>query len=93
MGIRKSRAFPLNLLMLPGAESRHAAHAILIRAAGFHPADTTIQFNLACYEAQLGNLDRAKEHLKRATQIDTKFKRMALEDPDLEPLWVLLATD
>jgi hypothetical protein len=39
----------------------------------------------------MANLDRAKEHLKRATDINAKFKLMALEDPDLEPLWASLA--
>ena len=33
-------------------ESIPAAHAILKRAASLHPTDSTIQFNLACYEAQ-----------------------------------------
>ena len=61
------------------AESIHAAHAILTRAAGLHPTDPTIQFNLACYEAQMGSLDRAKAHLKRATEIDAKFRLMALK--------------
>ena len=56
------------------AESIHAAHAILTRAASLHPTDPTIQFNLACYEAQMGSLDRAKAHLKRATEIDAKFR-------------------
>ena len=74
-------------------ESIHAAHAILTRAAGLHPTDATIQFNLACYEAQMGRLELAKTHLKRATQIDAKFKLLALEDPDLEPLWESLAAD
>ena len=72
-------------------ESIHAAHAILTRAASLHPTDPTIQFNLACYEAQMGNLDRAKTHLKRATEIDAKFRLMALKEPDLEPLWSSLA--
>jgi tetratricopeptide (TPR) repeat protein len=75
------------------AESIHAAHAILTRAAGLHPTDATIQFNLACYESQLGNPGRAKAHLTRATQFDAKFRLMALEDPDLEPLWASLARD
>jgi tetratricopeptide (TPR) repeat protein len=61
------------------AESIHAAHAILTRAASLHPTDPTIQFNLACYEAQMGSLNRTKAHLKRATEIDTKFRLMALE--------------
>jgi tetratricopeptide (TPR) repeat protein len=72
-------------------ESIHAAHAILTRAASLHPTDPAIQFNLACYEAQMGNLDRAKAHLKRATEIDAKLRLMALKDPDLEPLRSLLA--
>jgi hypothetical protein len=38
------------------------------------------------YKAQLGNLPKAKTSLKRATVIDAKFRLMALEDPDLEPL-------
>jgi hypothetical protein len=71
----------------------HAAHAILTRAASLHPTDPTIQFNLACYEAQMGGLNRAKAHLKRATEPDPKFRLMALEDPDLEPVWASLATD
>jgi tetratricopeptide (TPR) repeat protein len=75
------------------AESIHVAHTILTRAADLHPADPTIQFNLACYEAQIGKLDRAKAHLKRATEIDPKFRLMALEDADLEPLWASLAAD
>lgn len=68
------------------AESIHAAHAILTRAAGLHPTNPTIQFNLACYEAQMGSLERVKAHLERATAIDTKFRLIALEDPALEPL-------
>ncbi len=75
------------------AESIHAAHAILTRTAGLHPNDGTIHFNLACYEAQMGSLERAKAHLTRATAIDAKFKLMALEDPDLEPLGASLAAD
>lgn len=75
------------------SESIHQAHAILMRAAGLHPMDGMIQFNLACYESQFGNIDRAKAHLTAATKADAKFKLMALEDPDLEPLWTLLATD
>jgi len=55
------------------AESIHAAHAVLTRAAMWHPTDGTVQFNLACYEAQMGNLEWAKHRLKRATEIDPKF--------------------
>jgi tetratricopeptide (TPR) repeat protein len=74
-------------------ESIRQAHAILTRAAALHPNDGTVQFNLACYEAQMGNLGRAKAHLERATEIEAKFRLMALEDPDLEPLWASLARE
>ena len=74
-------------------ESIQAAHAILTRATGLHPTDGMIHFNLACYEAQMGRLDRAKAHLKRATEIDAKFRLMALEDPDLEPLWASMLAE
>ena len=72
-------------------ESIHAAHAILTPTARLHPTDGTIQFNLACYEAQMGSLDRAQAHLKRATEIEAKFRLLAMEDSDLEPLWASLA--
>lgn len=55
-------------------ESIHRAHAILTRAAGLHPTDAAIQFNLACCESQLGNLDPAKTYLKRAIEIEAKYR-------------------
>jgi tetratricopeptide (TPR) repeat protein len=73
------------------AESIHLAHSILTRGSELHPEDGLIQFNLACYEAQMGNLDRAKAHLKRATKADPKFRLMALDDRDLQPIWASLA--
>ena len=72
---------------------RSEAHAILIRAAALHPGEGLIQFNLGCYEWQLGNLVQAKAYLKRATKIDAKFKQMALDDFDLKPLWASLAIE
>lgn len=69
------------------AESIDAAHAILKRAEGMHPDDATVQFNLACYEAQMGNCDQARANLERATRIVPKYRLMALGDLDLEPIW------
>lgn len=40
------------------AESILQALAILKQAEGLHPNAPAIQFNLACYEAQLGNLNQ-----------------------------------
>ena len=48
-----------------------------------------IQYNLACYCAQLGQLDAAQEHLDKSYELgDAKqIKLMALDDEDLKPLW------
>jgi tetratricopeptide (TPR) repeat protein len=53
------------------------------------PNDAIMRYNLACYECQLGNLERAKQWLEKAFQLGepTKTRLMALDDPDLEPLW------
>ena len=74
-------------------ESIHAAHAILTRAADLYPADAMIQFNLALHEMQMGRLGRANAHLERATEIDAKFRLMALIDPDLQSLRASLVPD
>ena len=68
-------------------DSLEAARVILLRGEEIHPQEGTIQFNLACYESQLGNIEIAKEHLSRATLADAEFKLMALDDEDLKPLW------
>ena len=48
-----------------------------------------IQYNLACYYAQLGQLDAAQEHLNKSYELgDAKqIKLRALDDDDLKPLW------
>jgi len=48
-----------------------------------------IQYNLACYSAQLGQLDAAQEYLDKSYELgDAKqLKLMALDDDDLKPLW------
>ena len=51
------------------------------------------QFNLACHEVQMGNLAPAKANLERATRISPEYRLMALEDPDLKPVWGSLAAD
>jgi Tfp pilus assembly protein PilF len=44
-------------------------------------------FNVGCYHCQLGDLDEAKACVKKAVGLDRRFRKMALEDADLEPLW------
>ena len=56
--------------------------------AKLFPEDGMIQYNLACYCAQLGQLDAAKEYLDKSYELgDAKqIKLMALDDEDLKPL-------
>ena len=61
----------------------------LLRVVEKFPISATMRYNLACYECQLGNLDRAKQWLEKAFALgDAKgMKLAALDDPDLQPLW------
>ena len=65
------------------------AKALLLEAAKLFPDDGMIQYNLACYCAQLGQLDAAQEYLGKSYDLgDAKqIKLMALDDEDLKPLW------
>lgn len=58
-----------------------------MEGVGRHSNEPIIHYNLGCYACQLGDLDAAKGHLKRAFEIEPKCREMALEDSDLEPLW------
>ena len=62
------------------------AKAVLDQAAKLFPNECMIQYNLACYCAQL---DAAQEHLHKSYESrDAKqIKLMALDDDDLKPLW------
>jgi hypothetical protein len=61
----------------------------LLPAFDKFPKELLISFNLCCYACQMRQLDAARDWLKRAVGIGgkEKIKRMALADPDLEPLW------
>jgi hypothetical protein len=62
----------------------------LLEPAGFlFPEDETIPFNLACYQAQLGNLEEAWRWWAVAlSRGDAReLCQRALSDPDLQPLW------
>lgn len=52
-----------------------------------------IAYNLTCYECQLGNQKRALQNLEEAIDLAGKkdIRQMALDDPDLEPIWPNIA--
>jgi len=61
----------------------------LLPAFDKFPKEPVICYNLSCYACQMNQLDAARVWLKRAAFLGGKeqIKRMALKDPDLEPLW------
>jgi predicted Zn-dependent protease len=62
---------------------------VLIPVADKFPEESTISYNLACYACQLGNLRDGMKWLEKAIDLAGKkeIRTMALDDPDLEPLW------
>jgi len=52
------------------------------------PDNTTMRYNLACYECQLGRLDLARDWLRKAFALgdSARIRNMAMDDPDLRPL-------
>src|SRR4051794_59411 len=76
------------LRRIPNGSVKQAWKALLPAFDKF-PKEPTICYNLSCYACQMQQLDAARVWLKRAAVIGGKeqIKRMAMEDPDLEPLW------
>jgi tetratricopeptide (TPR) repeat protein len=70
-------------------ERTEEARDNLLRAVDKFPGDPVVQYNLACYECQLGRFEQAKNWLQKAFELGDarRMKLAALEDPDLEPLW------
>jgi tetratricopeptide (TPR) repeat protein len=64
-----------------------AARDILLAAETQFPTEAIVPFNLACYCCQLGELEKAKEYLRRAFEIDSNWRAAALDEKDLESLW------
>jgi hypothetical protein len=65
------------------------AWAALLPAYAKFPDEPTIPYNLCCYACQMDQLEEAKTWLRRALKTGgkSKIKEMALDDPDLQPLW------
>lgn len=61
----------------------------LLPAAKKFPKRWLIRYNLACYCSQLGDLNEAMQWLQKAIALagEKEIKAMALDDPDLKPLW------
>ena len=68
-------------------DSLEAARLILVNAVERLPGVAVFHFNLACYAAQLGELDRSKVYLSRAVELRPDLRLRALDDEDLKPIW------
>jgi tetratricopeptide (TPR) repeat protein len=71
-------------------DSIDAARLILLNAVERSPALAIFHYNLACYECQLGNVEEAKCRLKRAFELDPRYRLKALDEEDLESVWAEL---
>ena len=67
-------------------ESIEAARRILLTAVERLPEVAALQYNLACYECLLGELDVAKARLRHAFKLDAKLRQYARQDEDLASL-------
>lgn len=62
------------------------AERVLQEALQSHASEPMIHYNLACYAAQTGDLESARVRLTHAISLNPTFRKMALDDPDLEPV-------
>jgi tetratricopeptide (TPR) repeat protein len=69
------------------AYSIQAAKEVLLNAEPRFPKEPAIKYNLACYFCQTGDIETAKNYLKKAFKVDLNWRMAALEDEDLKPLW------
>lgn len=63
------------------------ARAVLMEAAAHHPDEAMIPYNLACYSSVEGNLEAASKLLQRALAMQPELRKIALDDPDLDPIF------
>jgi tetratricopeptide (TPR) repeat protein len=66
------------------------AYKVLDSVLQLFPEDSMLRYNLCRYCCKLGRLKEAMECLDRAIDLAGKkdIRQQALDDPDLEPLWV-----
>jgi tetratricopeptide (TPR) repeat protein len=64
-------------------EAREAALPAIHR----FPTHAILQYNLACYECQLGNFEDSRVWLDRSFALKKELRDFALKDPDLAPYW------
>jgi hypothetical protein len=66
------------------SESIEEARKILLDGLAVHYDSAIIRYNLACYACVLGHPGECLDFLKEAVRREEKYKKMAIEDEDLE---------
>ena len=76
------RAFALHKL-----QKGEQAFEVLLSAPEWIRRTGILHYNLACYEARLGDLRIARKCIDAAIQLNAAMKKNARVDPDLKGLW------
>jgi predicted Zn-dependent protease len=76
------RAFALHQL-----RQGDAAIEVLLAAPDWIRRTGILHYNLACYEARLGDLSIARQCINAAIQMNAAIQKKARIDPDLAELW------
>ena len=76
------RAFALHRM-----DKGEAAEEALLAAPEWIRRTGILHYNLACYQARLGDLTQARECIDAAIQMNAGIKKNARLDPDLQALW------
>ena len=76
------RAFALHQL-----QKGEQAFELLLSAPEWIRRTGILHYNLACYEARLGDLKIARKCIDAAIQLNAAMKKNARVDPDLQALW------
>ena len=66
------------------------ARAILRQGPAALLRDAVYHYNLACYEAVLGDVEAAQSHLRTSFRLNPEMRESALKDRDLQAIWNLL---
>ena len=76
------RAFALHQL-----KKGEEAVEVLLAAPEWLRRTGILHYNLACYEARLGDLTTARQCINAAIELNAAMKKNARIDPDLQSLW------
>jgi len=76
------RAFALHQL-----DKGDLAVEVILAAPEWIRRTGILHYNLACYEARLGDLTTARRCIRAAIKLNSAMKKNARVDPDLQALW------